>query len=133
MSINFEKWQWIREEIKNFTIMINSLANKDTYQPQQSDVDWFKEIRHSLKSLITLIPENKKLMEAYEFPSPDFSFGARVGSYLSRIRMVIDAHFLDVAKIVRRRTDDALAHLQLMIAVDSQYQNNWKWGTNEIH
>lgn len=133
MSINFEKWKWIREEVNSFTAMINSLSNKGTYQPSQSDLDWFKEIRQSIQSLITLIPENKKLIEVYDFPSPDSSIGSRAGSYLSRLRMVIDEYFLDCTREIRRRTDDALAHLQSMIAIDSQYQNNWQWGANEDH
>jgi hypothetical protein len=133
MSIIYEKWKWLREEINSFIEMINHLPNKGTYKTEQTDIDWFNKINQSVKNLIAQLPENRKKIETLDFEQIAVSFGLRVGSYLSKLRMEIDEYFLDVTKLIRQMTDDALAHLQLMIAIDSQYQNNWKWGANETH
>ncbi len=134
MSVVKEKWKALDRDIDGFIQQINLIPNKMHYQTEQHDIDWWKRITSDAKEIAKLIPDSSQIEKAIKFDNPDFNFISRLPNYLSNLKNVFNKYFADYTRFVVTKIDDALAHLQLMIAIDDeQYRKNWAWGHNEPH
>lgn len=134
MMVVKEKWKALEKDIDGFINHINSIQNKEHYQPYQHDIDWFHRIVSEAREIVKIIPDSSQIEKAIGLDNSNGMFILRLPNHLSNLKNLFNKYFSDYTQYTVTKTDDALAHLQSMITIgDEQYRKNWDWGHNENH
>ncbi|MBH1989859.1 MAG: hypothetical protein I8H80_01630 [Alphaproteobacteria bacterium] len=134
MSVAKERWKALEKDIDDFIKYINAIPDKAHYQPYQHDIDWYQRIVGDATEIIKLISDSDQIEKAIKLNHSDQMFISKLPNHLSKVKSLFNKYFADYTRYVITKTDDSLAHLQLMITIgDEQYRKNWDWGHNENH